>query len=76
MAFAFRRRYNLPPTDPRFLDATPEEVAVDYFAHHFFDNPQQSFAEDEEFDPEAVMAQWEAEDGADEDLPDDFEDVA
>ena len=75
MAFAFRRRYNLPPTDPRYLDATPEEVAVDYFAHLFFENPQQTFAEDESFDPEAVAAQWAEEDGEDEDLPDDFEEI-
>ena len=75
MAFAFRCRYNLPPTDPRFLDATVEEVVVDYWAHHFRDNPQQAFAEDESFDPDAVAAQWEAEDADDGDLPDDFEDI-
>lgn len=74
MAFAFRRRYNLPPTDPRFLDATPEEVATDYFAHHYFENPQQFHAEDSDFDPDAVVAQIEAEAEA-EGLPDDFEDV-
>lgn len=74
MAFAFRRRYNLPPTDPRFLDATVEEVVIDYFAHQFAENPTQSFAEDESFDPDAVAAQWEAEDG-DDDLPDDFEEM-
>lgn len=75
MAFAFRRRYSLPPTDPRFLDATMEEVAIDYFAHLFHENPQQTFAEDESFDPEAVAAQWEEEDGDDDVLPDDFEEM-
>jgi hypothetical protein len=37
--FRFRRRYNLPPTDPRYLNATHEEVVLDYWAHAFLDNP-------------------------------------
>lgn len=37
--FAFRRRYLLPPTDPRFLDATPEDLLLDYWAHRFWDDP-------------------------------------
>ena len=74
LAFQFRHRYNLPPTDPRFLDATEEEVAVDYWAHHYFDNPASEIVEDDEFDAEAIQAQWaqEAEEG---ELPNDFEDV-
>ena len=31
--FFFRKRYNLPPTDPRFLDATEEQMMDDYWAH-------------------------------------------
>lgn len=31
--FWFRRHYNLPPTDPRFLTASPEEMAVDFWAY-------------------------------------------
>lgn len=38
--FHFRRRYNLPPSDPRFLDATREEIVIDYWAHAVLDNPK------------------------------------
>ncbi len=72
MAFKFRRRYNLPPTDPRFLDATIEEMLVDLFAHHYADNPNVDEVADDDFDMAAELAKADAEaDG----LPDDFEDV-
>jgi len=29
----FRQQYNLPPTDPRYLNATDEEMKVDYWMH-------------------------------------------
>lgn len=29
----FRRQYNLPPTDPRYLQATPEQIRVEFWAH-------------------------------------------
>lgn len=38
--FAFRRRYSLPPSDPRFLDATLEDMVLDYWAHAHVDNPK------------------------------------
>ena len=38
--FAFRKRYNLPPTDPRFLTATRAQIIEDCWAH--------AFAEDKE----------------------------
>jgi hypothetical protein len=38
--FIFRRRYNLPPTDPRFLDATLEDMLVDHWAHRHTDDPK------------------------------------
>lgn len=38
--FAFRHRYNLPPTDPRFLDATIEMMVVDYWAHRHWEDPK------------------------------------
>lgn len=47
--FHFRRRYNLPPNDPRYLDATPEEIATDYWAHFYHENPN---AGKEDFDPD------------------------
>lgn len=37
--FEFRRRYLLAPTDPRFLDCTPEEILVDVWAHRHVDDP-------------------------------------
>jgi hypothetical protein len=33
--FWFRCKYNLPPTDPRYLNASIEEMQIDYFAHQF-----------------------------------------
>lgn len=49
--FRFRRRYNLPPTDPRFLAATIEDMTVDYWAHAHLDDPklrEQDMTEDYE----------------------------
>lgn len=59
--FQFRRRYSLPPTDPRFLDATREEVLVDWWAHQHTDDPglRNEVAMDSE-DYEAEIAAMEA----------------
>jgi hypothetical protein len=60
LAFAFRRRYNLPPTDPRFLDATTEEMVLDYWAHRHADDPNlrnEIIAEGYDDDLEAMMAE-------------------
>lgn len=60
--FQFRRRYNLPPTDPRFLNATATEILTDYWAHRHSDEPK---LRDEEFDPDfeaelaAAESEWE-----------------
>ena len=40
MEFAFRRRYSLPPTDPRYLNATVTDILVDYWAHRYVDDPE------------------------------------
>lgn len=64
MEFAFRRRYNLPPTDPRFLDATREEIAADFWAHHYAENDVTEEFEDTEFDPNEITRQWAEEDAA------------
>ena len=55
--FWFRRQYNLPPSDPRFLDVTVEEMLTDYWAHHFYNNPKagEQEVEDEEFDMQAEL---------------------
>lgn len=72
IAFRFRRRYNLPPTDPRFLAATPEDMLIDVLAHHYADNPNVDETHDDDFDMAAELAKADEEAG---DLPDDFEDV-
>lgn len=45
--FWFRRRYGLTEHDPRYLEMTVEEMLSDYWAHHYFDNPN---AGQEEFE--------------------------
>ena len=40
MEFHYRRRYSLPATDPRYLDATMDDIVLDYWAHAFLDNPK------------------------------------
>lgn len=80
MEFLFRRRYNLPPTDPRFLAATREEIAVDVLAWHYFEHPDDGEVVDDGFDVQAELAAADAEagepaQGGDSTLPDDFEDV-
>lgn len=53
--FWYRRKYNLPKTDPRFLDATVDEMLADYYAHTFFDDPKAAeVIEDDDFDPDKV----------------------
>lgn len=76
--FWYRRKYSLTSNDPRFLDATPEEMLADYWAHHYFDNPKLAEeVEDEDFDLAAELAAIEEEDASPDDIDDidDFEDV-
>lgn len=61
MSLWFRRRYNLTPNDPRFLDITAEEISLDYWANHYQDRadagkPEEIEDEDEGFDLEEVLA--------------------
>jgi hypothetical protein len=72
--FDFRRRYNLPPNDPRFLELTFEDILTDWWAHRYTDDPK--LAEevvDEDFDPDDVARQI----GAEVELPpyDDWEEL-
>ncbi|MDU7524821.1 MAG: hypothetical protein E7K72_26210, partial [Roseomonas mucosa] len=30
----------MPPTDPRFLACTPEDILLDVWAHRFWDDPK------------------------------------
>ena len=61
--FAWRRRYGLPSTDPRYLDATYDEILIDYWAHAFTDDPKlkDDLVTD---DFAAEMAEFEAESAA------------
>ena len=56
MEFWFRQKYNLPPTDPRFLNATLDQIETDYWAHYYRDHPPGQELEDEDFDLEAEIA--------------------
>jgi hypothetical protein len=55
MAFWFRRQYSLAPTDPRFLDATIEDIETDYWAHHYAQNPTSEEVEDDDFDADEFV---------------------
>lgn len=61
--FWFRRRYNLPPNDPRVLALTLEEIQTEFWAHHYFENPAKEEALDEDFDLQALSSadddEWE-----------------
>jgi hypothetical protein len=66
IALWFRRRFNLAPLDPRFLELTPEDIAAEYWAHRFADKPAGEEFEDDAFDADAIAqamadgADWEA----------------
>lgn len=47
---------------------TQDDLALDFFAHYFFENPSAQEVVDEDFDLEAELRDAE-------NLPDDFEDV-
>ena len=51
----FRRRYRLAPTDPRYLEATLEEMWTDVWAWRFEENPKLLDEDiDPNFNPDAV----------------------
>jgi hypothetical protein len=59
--FQWRRRYGLPPTDPRYLSATREEILVDWWAHQHTDDPKlrdEVLMDEEDF--QAELAEMEA----------------
>lgn len=49
--FWFRKKYNLTANDPRFLSLSIEDMLTDFWAHHYYDNPntQEEF-ENPDFD--------------------------
>ena len=54
-ALAFRIRYNLAPTDPRYLDATTEDILTDHWAHFYLKNGNIDEVEDPDFNLDAVV---------------------
>jgi len=60
LEFWYRRKFNLAPTDTRFLDTTVEEMLVEHWAWHYLDHPNEIEDTDDEFDIEAVKAEMEA----------------
>ena len=59
--FWYRRKYSLTVNDPRFLNTTEQERMTDYWAHRYFDDPKlMDEIEDEGFDIDEIMAEWEA----------------
>lgn len=60
----FRRKYNLPPHDPRFLAATVEDIETDFWMHHYADRGVTEEYETDGFDAAAEAARIEAEEEA------------
>lgn len=68
MEYWYRRQYNLPPNDPRFLDVTMDEIAREYWAAHYFDKWQKGETEEEFEDPdfdESEVASMDQDDAGD-----------
>ena len=55
--FWFRRRYNLPPNDPRFLALTPEEVEAEFWACQYAETSSVEDYEDDDIDIEEILAE-------------------
>lgn len=62
LEFWFRRKYNLAPNDPRFLELTTEDIEAEYWAHHYRETNGREEVEDEDFDLEAEIARMNEED--------------
>lgn len=64
----FRKLWNLAPTDPRFLTATPEEIRLDVWAAYYASRPkdsQETEAYDDEFNLDEILRQAESGDWED-----------
>ncbi len=59
LEFWFRRKFNLAPTDPRFLNATLEQMETEFWAHHYHENPPGEELEDDDFDKDAIIRSME-----------------
>ena len=56
LEFWYRRKFNLAPNDPRFLDLTAEDIETEYYTHYYADNPATEEVEDDDFDKDAILA--------------------
>ncbi len=65
MGFWFRRKYNLPPNDPRYLDLSTIDLMSEYWAHYYADNGDKGEVEDEDFDLDEVLKAMEQDDSDD-----------
>jgi hypothetical protein len=62
----FRKKYNLAPTDPRYLRATAEMIEAEWWAYNYEDSKVTEEFEDPDFDLAAESAKILAEAEADE----------
>lgn len=74
MEFWFRRKFNLAPTDPRFLEATRETIETEYWSHWYAENPAKIEDTDDDFNLAAELARIEREAEAEPEVKD-WEDV-
>jgi len=58
----YRRTFNLTATDPRYLEATPEAMALDFWTDYYARHPQLGVTEFENDDFEADVERMLAED--------------
>lgn len=72
VALWFRRKYSLPPSDPRFLDMTEQDMLADYWAHYYADRPNEREAENEDFETDLAQLQQKLTPTP----PDDLEDIS
>lgn len=56
---AFRLRYNLAPTDPRYLDATTEDILTDHWVHYYRQPGRREEIEDDNFDLDNIVKNME-----------------
>jgi len=49
--FWFRKKYNLPPNDPRYLSMTDADIIADYWAYYYDENGNEDeFEADGDYD--------------------------
>lgn len=61
--FWFRKKYNLPPTDPRYLDLSREAILTEYWAYRYEAEPDLDEKEvrDDTWDKDELLRQFAAE---------------